>query len=369
MSKRIKIAKYPGVYYRESPTRRHDGKPDRCFDVTYRDQRTGKFVWEKVGWASEGYSAQYAANVRGERIRSIRHGDILPQKRREPTFADIWAKYDEWLESGRKRPSVDRGRYHNHIRPELGDRQLSRLSPLDIERLKSKLDKKGLSAQTVKHCLALVRAIINKAVIWGLWTGDNPVKRVRMPKVDNERKRFLTPEEARTLLDALAEHSEQVHDYALLSLHTGMRADEIFSLAWEDVDLTNRLIHVHGKMGFKRIAHMTDQAHAMLSQRATSSTEGYVFPARDEEKTQWVSKTYQRIADELFNQDIRDSLNKVVFHTLRHTFASWLAMSGTPILTIKELMGHHSLAMTLRYAKLSPDYAREAVKSVEKMAG
>ena len=65
----------------------------------------------------------------------------------------------------------------------------------------------------------------------------------------------------------------------------------------------------------------------------------------------------------LFNQeiDVNDRKNRVVFHTLRHTFASHLAINGTPIFTIQKLMNHKDIKMTLRYAKLSPDSGREAI--------
>ncbi|WP_206442820.1 tyrosine-type recombinase/integrase [Aliarcobacter cryaerophilus] len=69
------------------------------------------------------------------------------------------------------------------------------------------------------------------------------------------------------------------------------------------------------------------------------------------------------ILDTLFNQGIDkyDRKNKVVIHTLRHTFASHLAINGTPIFTIQKLMNHKDIKMTMRYAKLSPDSGREAV--------
>ncbi|WP_330848268.1 tyrosine-type recombinase/integrase [Aliarcobacter butzleri] len=67
--------------------------------------------------------------------------------------------------------------------------------------------------------------------------------------------------------------------------------------------------------------------------------------------------------DELFNKDIDDNdrKNKIVFHSLRHTFASHLAINGTPIFTIQKLMNHKDIRMTLRYTKLSPDSGREAI--------
>lgn len=71
--------------------------------------------------------------------------------------------------------------------------------------------------------------------------------------------------------------------------------------------------------------------------------------------------------DELFNKDINtnDRKNKVVFHSLRHTFASHLAINGTPIFTIQKLMNHKDIRMTLRYAKLSPDSGRESILNLD----
>ncbi len=71
--------------------------------------------------------------------------------------------------------------------------------------------------------------------------------------------------------------------------------------------------------------------------------------------------------NELFNKDINtnDRKNKVVFHSLRHTFASHLAINGTPIFTIQKLMNHKDIRMTLRYAKLSPDSGRESILSLD----
>ena len=76
---------------------------------------------------------------------------------------------------------------------------------------------------------------------------------------------------------------------------------------------------------------------------------------------------FRSAVDRLFNTELesKDSKNRVVFHTLRHTFASWLAMDGMPIYTIQRLMGHKDISQTLRYAKLSPDIAVEAVLRLE----
>jgi site-specific recombinase XerD len=78
-----------------------------------------------------------------------------------------------------------------------------------------------------------------------------------------------------------------------------------------------------------------------------------------------VSKVYRLIADKLFNEGVTDRRQKVTFHTLRHTFASWLVENGTSLYSVKELLGHANFSMTQRYSHLAPDGLREAAKSIE----
>jgi len=194
---RVRIPRYQGVYYRDSQsdTRRHNGKPDRCFDICYRNPK-GKLVWEKVGWASEGYSASTAATIRAERLRSIRHGDeIVQRKDRQPTFGDLWERYDAWLDTGKKQPRSDRSTYKNHLKSRFEHKLLSQVTPLDLEQMKDELLKKGLAPATVKHALVLVRQMINKAKGWKMWKGENPIKEVKLPKLNNRRERFLSRDE------------------------------------------------------------------------------------------------------------------------------------------------------------------------------
>ncbi len=155
---------------------------------------------------------------------------------------------------------------------------------------------------------------------------------------------------------------------ALLSLHTGMRAGEIFNLKWGDVDLENGIIHIKDpKSGENRIAYITDKIKSIFENK-TKKPDEYVFKDAKGNRIKKISHTFFRVVDKLgLNEGITDDRDKVVFHTLRHTFASWLAMQGTPIYTIKELMGHKTLAMTERYSHLMPDVKRNAVGGIDKM--
>jgi len=367
--KRINIAKLQGVYYRLSAKKRHHGKPDRCYDICYRDQR-GKLIWEKVGWASEGYTEKSATLVRADRIRAIRHGEILPKdKAKEALLSEVWTEYDKWLETGKARPRDDRNLYNKHLKNRFANKRLSEITPLELESLKSDLTKQELAPASIKHVLVLVRQIINKAITWGLWAGENPVKKIKLPKLNNRRERFLTQKEAKTLLEEVKKISPQVHDIALISLHTGMRAGEIFALKWQHIDIEHGLIHIADpKSGRSRKAFMTPTLKAVFQRRSAGEPDNVIFKARKGEMITEVSDTFIRAVDKLqLNEGVDDARHRVTFHTLRHTFASWLAMQGTHILTIKELLGHQSLTMTERYSHLVPDQKRNAVKGIEKM--
>ena len=366
--KMTKITNQPGVYYRESITRHFRGKMDRCFYITFKDQ--SKKVWEKVGWVSERYSAQTAANIRAERMRSIRHGDELPQKKKEEiTFGQLWEHYNKWLDTGKKHILDDRSRYENHLKDRFADKRISQITPLDLEQLKSDLLKKKLSPATVKHVLVLFRQIVNKGIGWNLWNGENPIKKVKLPKLNNKRERYLTQDEAAAVLHELKGVSQQLYEISLMSLCTGMRAGEVFSLKWGHCNFEEAIIHIADPKGVEaRKVYMTDAIKLMLEAKAKGDPGGFVFKAREADQIQQISSAFARAIVRLgLNNGIKDPRQRVYFHTLRHTFASWLAIEGTPILTIKELLGHKTLAMTERYAHLSPDHKRAAASSVDDM--
>ena len=366
-SKMTKVKGATSVYFRESDIRRHRGKPDKCFYIVYRDSE-GKLVWEKAGWTSEGYSVALASNLRAERVRTLRHGEDLPKRKRKTiTFGEAWKEYDKWQETNISRPRDNRSRYACHIESQFATTPLDKISPFDLERLKSDLLKIGKAPATVKQVLALIRQVYNKSRAWGLYKGENPVSLVKLPKLNNRRKRFLTHAEAHALLIELGKTSPQVRDMALLSLHTGLRAGEIFNLRWSDIDFEHGLIFIADpKSGRSRNAFLTKTVKKMFESR-TGKPEELVFKdKRNGKRIKQISNSFSLAVDNLeWNKGITDARQRATFHTLRHTFASWLAIQGTPILHIKELMGHQSLAMTERYSHLIPDVKQVAVNDLE----
>ncbi len=365
--KRIKT-KFTGVYEREALNRKNKNSLDTAYDICYR--RDNKLIWEKVGWASEGYSPKLADQVRSERIRSMRHGLELPNEKPKTLFKDAVKKYLEWAKTNKaKGGRDDESLYDGHLSKRFDNTRMDQISSFDLEKMKSELLKKGYASATVKHVLVLVRQIYNRSIAWGLYQGENPVKKVKMPTVTNQRERFLAPEEAENLLKGLKAKSQQVHDMALLSLHTGMRFGEIAGLRVHDVDLKNRLINITDPKNKRpRKAYMTSQIKAMFEARIPkrAKSNALIFPDEKGKRMEFISKTFPRVVKSLgLNKGVKDPRQKITFHSLRHTFASWLALQGEQIQTISELLGHRTLQMTMRYSHLTPDHRKAAIGRFE----
>ncbi|MGE4298875.1 MAG: tyrosine-type recombinase/integrase [Desulfovibrionaceae bacterium] len=149
--------------------------------------------------------------------------------------------------------------------------------------------------------------------------------------------RFLNVDEEVQLLAALAERSMDVHDMALLSLDCGLRAGEIFKLAWSDVDLAGGLLALRGtKSGHNRHAFITARVHSMLESRGPKKPSALVFPPRRGARITQISKLFGRVVADLgLNFGITDPLQKEVFHSLRHTFASKLVGQGVDLYRVQ----------------------------------
>lgn len=147
-----------------------------------------------------------------------------------------------------------------------------------------------------------------------------------------------------------------------------MRAGEIFNLTWEEIDLENELIKIKdSKNKSNRVAYMDEEIKEIFSQKPKGEPAELVSKDRKGGKIKEIGKGFGRAVEALgFNRGVEDPREKVVFHPLRHTFASWLAMEGTPIYTIKELLDHKTLAMTVRCSHLIPDTKNQAIKAISK---
>jgi integrase len=252
----------------------------------------------------------------------------------------------------------------------LADHLLSSVTPTDLENLVMRpMQAAGKNPSYVMNVLRVFSVVWNQAKAQGLVEGVNPVSKIRIPKADNRRDRFLTRDEAARLLTALRERDQTAHDYALLSLFTGLRAGECRDLTWADIDLEGVRIFVKDtKSKHNRHAFITEELKEMLTRRAQGQSKmDKVFPGGNGgigHNTLWY-KFDQTVRELGLNEGVSDRRQKLVFHSLRHTFASWLVQMGTPLYTVSQLLGHSDLKMTMRYAHLAPDTQRAAAMELE----
>jgi integrase len=157
-------------------------------------------------------------------------------------------------------------------------------------------------------------------------------------------------------------------EISLISLHCGLRAKEILKLRWIDINISDGLIQVAGKGGKTRFAHMTEPVKDMLLSKHIGQPDDLLFPDPDGGLRKEIPRTFARVVKDMgFNDRVTLRKDRAVFHTLRHTFASWLVQNGEDIYVVKELMGHSTLAMTERYSHLSPKNKESSVSKIEKI--
>lgn len=392
-------AKSPGVRFREHESRKHGVRFDRYYSIRYK--LNGKDKEEGLGWASQGWTEQKAVERLAELKQNQRTGEgpqslaekreIAEQKkiakqeelkRKENeslSFSDIFineyfpiAKQDKTKRAWATEESL----FNVWINPIIGKMPLKAIAPIHLEKIKKIMGDSGRSPRSIAYALSLIRQVYNfsrrHALFNGTWPGTDQA--VKIPKKDNRRERFLTHEEAETLLIALKNKSQNVHDMALISLHCGLRASEIFALTWGAVNMEKGTLFIKDpKNRRNRYAFMTTKVKAMLEEKIAGKRNHFIFPARPAQKGEEakkqvdrISKTFFRVVESLkLNEGVDDPRQKVLFHSLRHTYASWLVQDGVDLYTVKELLGHERIEMTERYSHLSPLAFRSAVKTLE----
>ncbi|MFC1890234.1 tyrosine-type recombinase/integrase [Thermodesulfobacteriota bacterium] len=367
------IKKYVGVYYSESQVRRWRERPDRIYWVSFREARTGKLRWERCGWASDGVTPESAQRIRYRLLEKDRTGKYKPKRVRrveQMTFGELIEKhYLPWTDENKKR-SHDRSRYTIWLKPKLAKKALIEIAPLDLERIKKDMRKAGKSDATIAHALKVVRQAYNKAIAWGLWQGENPCKGVTFPKLDNARQRFFSHDEAADLLKALQEQDPQTARVAKLSLYSGLRLGEVFNLTWANIDHSHGIIHVLDAKSGERPVFITDPIREVLDELPPGDPDEPLFKTKRGDRVVWLSKAFRKVVDSLkMNEGISDPRERVTFHTLRHTYASWAVMAGVPLYQVGKALGHKTLTMTQRYSHLSTESQRAVFEAVANSVG
>ncbi|MCH9024014.1 MAG: tyrosine-type recombinase/integrase [candidate division Zixibacteria bacterium] len=225
--------------------------------------------------------------------------------------------------------------------------------------------RKGARAHTINFEIGALKTMFNLAIKWG-YLKENPTTKVKPLKVnDSKPVRFLSDKEVSKFLNACP---ADLYPIYFTFLNTGMRKAELENLEWDDVDLKRRKIKIRRKEFWQpktgeREIPISDKLHKLLIKLKVSNDKSiksnFVFP--DSSGTIIRTKLRERLIRIAREADI-EGLTKL--HTLRHTFASQLVMSGVDLPTVMKLMGHSDIQTTMIYAHLAPDHLADAVNKL-----
>ncbi len=295
--------------------------------------------------------AEFVLAKRRAEVRENRFFDVRKESREK--FDDMAKEYLRYSEVNKKSFERD-GRSIKKLSTHFGRKRLAEITPKMIEDYKIARCRQVKPA-TVNRELACLKHLFTMAIKWGK-ANSNPVKEVKLFREPLGRLRVLSREDEEKLLAASAPHIKPI---IMTALTTGMRRGEILNLTWEDVDFGT---------GFLTIGNTTKNSEMRqipMSERLTRTLKnvkrisGYVFCKEDGTSYGSIAKAFRMAVK-------RSGIKYCRFHDLRHTFATRLVMAGVDLVTVKELLGHKSIKMTMRYAHPSTAHKRWAVEVAKK---
>ncbi len=289
--------------------------------------------------------------------------------------------YWQFLQANHSKPIESRRRLE---RFGFNDKPLEDIRLADVEAWRTKGQRAGRAPATLNRNTNALKAALQRAVDWDLLS-VNPLARLKRLKIDRRPViRYLLPEEDerlqaalrardaarrekrnsgnawraernRELMPELGEYTDNLTPLIVLALSTGLRRGELWGLRWGDIDMRRKMLTVHGKG-----AKSKQTRHIPLNNTALSvlkTHRGAVSPMPN--NPVFGQHEFQKAFTAVLKAAKIEAFR---FHDTRHTFASRLVMAGVPLNTVRELMGHASLDMTLIYAHLAPDNLRSAVE-------
>ena len=298
---------------------------------------------------------------------------------------------DRWLETAAK-PKLREKSYRSYngllrryIRPALGERILSTITPLDVQSTCQQLVDRGLSSRTVRYAHTVLRSAMRQAIRWRLMLQD-PTDGAQLPRLGRREMRVLNAERSRIFIEAaLKTHYGPVFAIALTS---GMRPSEYLGLQWQDIDwdrgtvgVVRTLEKVKGSWRFavtkrdrsRRIVKLQDWVLETLKgiQAGTSQRPKCDLPGAAD--LIFTTPTGRPIHSDKLAQRFKailrqTALPSIRLYDLRHTAATLALSAGVPPKVVAEQLGHASAAFTLDiYSHLLPHMQEEAAMRVEQI--
>jgi integrase len=273
------------------------------------------------------------------------------------SFSELAEKYLQW--AARQRSYRTKGVIVRQLVGEFGNVPLRRFSTMLVEEYQSKVLAGCKKPATANRKLATMKHMFTKAVEWDLVEEEilKRVRRVKLLQENNRRLRFLSKEECAALVNACSPHLRPI---VITLLNSGCRKEEILSLEWDKhIDLQHGFILLDvTKNGEHREIPINDTLRGVLTGIPRRIDSPYVFTNERGER-------YLNIRKGFLAACTRAGINDYHPHDCRHTFASHLVMAGVDITTVKNLLGHKTLAMTLRYSHLSKSHTRNALSVLD----
>lgn len=291
-------------------------------------------------------------------IREGRHFKTAEAKKH--TFKDLAIRYySEILPHYNEKEQKERKSRLDWWLTRIGHCLLADVSSTYISEHKSKMTQ---SAATIDKYIKNLSHVFSVAVNeWG-WVEDNPVKKVKSPKLPRGRVRFLDDHERARLLQACKDSSNAwLYLCVTLALSTGMRQGELMGLKWQDVNLPQGYLILHEtKNGERRRVPLAGHGLALLREHAKVRRidSELLFPGNaHKDKPIDLRKPFETALKQA-------EINDFHWHDLRHCTASYLAMNGASLAEIAEVLGHKTLSMVKRYAHLSDGHVSNVVASM-----
>ncbi len=287
-----------------------------------------------------------AKNILAKIKTNIVEGTFFPElQKKELTFAQAADKYwDIHLSKKKSGPKLKSTVIL--IKKHFGNKPLAQITTEDVQKFYNE-KMAQTSAPTANRHFTTLNAIINKAIKLKAYKGENPCIGVTKGKENPARIRYLEKEEIPLLLTNTPERSRALVAFALA---TGMRRGEILRLEWNHIDFNNNIIHIYeSKSGHPReVPIMTSLKELLL--RLNPQESGKVFPL-----------TIKALENDFAVGVKTAAIKNFHFHDLRHTFASHFVMHGGSLTDLQRILGHSTLALTQRYAHLSPAYLHKSI--------
>lgn len=356
----------------ESKGKRYDIRDAVFNKLLLRVEPSGKKTWyvdytrangrrntKKLGDADVLKVAE-ARELAREYLAMVSKGEE-PRKNDVFTLGDLVEKeYAPWVTAHRKSASFTLQTLRNFFTFIWKD-NIEDISLGKVEKWRLAQKKKGVKSATINRRITALRAVLN----WGKRRGlisRNPIDLLeRLRETDSpDRVRFLSPEERASLM-AVLEESHPLHRGAVIvSLNTGIRQGALFDLRWTDIDFSTGTITLRAESA-KAEKEQKLPMNGIVRETLSSLPRlgKHIFPhTRTGEPVPNYRTAWETILKHAEIDDFR-------WHDMRHDFASRLVMAGVDLNTVRELLGHADLTMTLRYAHLAPDVKKRAVDLLE----